>query len=313
MENAILNIVNLSHRYSTQWAIKDLNFKIEKNGIYGLLGSNGAGKSTAMNIVCGVLKQTSGEVYINGINTLKDPVNSKKSFGFLPQKPPLHIDLTVEEYLLHAARMRRVQENRCKEAVEDAMKKCDITHFRNRLIRNLSGGYQQRVGIAQAIIHSPEIVIFDEPTNGLDPNQILEIRNLITDIAKECTVIISTHMLSEVQAICDHILMIEQGDIVFTGTIREFDNYILPNSFITSLASPPSTNELMAIEGVVNVEELGGNSYRIKFKNADEVMERFINMSIEKSWHLKSAQLEKISLDAIFAELSTNVKRNKGI
>ena len=308
MENAILNIVNLSHRYSTQWAVKDLNFKIEKNGIYGLLGSNGAGKSTAMNIICGALKQTSGEVYINGINTLKDPVNSKKSFGFLPQKPPLHVDLTVEEYLLHAARMRQMPESKCKEAAEVAMKKCDITHFRNRLIRNLSGGYQQRVGIAQAIIHSPGIVIFDEPTNGLDPNQILEIRNLIKEIAEDRTVILSTHMLSEVQAICDYILMIEQGDIVFSGSMTDFDTYILPTSFVVSLASPPAVNEFMEIKGVLNVEELGGNSYRIKFENADDTMERFINTSIEKSWHLKSIQLEKISLDAIFSELSNNNK-----
>lgn len=308
MEKSILNIVNLSHRYTTQWAVKDLNFKIEKNGIYGLLGSNGAGKSTAINIVCGVVRQTSGEVYINGINTLKDPVESRKCIGFLPQKPPLYLDLTVEEFLLYAARIRRVPEGKCLAAVEMAIARCGIEKFRQRLIRNLSGGYQQRVGIAQAIIHSPSIVIFDEPTNGLDPNQVLEIRHLIKEIATSCTVLLSTHLLSEVHAMCDSILMIEQGEIVFSGDTVEFDNYIQPNTFEVSMAAPPSIHVLKEIEGVLGIDELGGNTYRVQFDDADLVMERFVNMGIENSWHLKSIKLDKISLDTIFAELSKKKK-----
>lgn len=308
MGKSILNIVNLSHRYATQWAVKDLNFKIDKNGIYGLLGSNGAGKSTTINIVCGVIRQTSGEVYINGINTLKNPVEARKYIGFLPQKAPLYLDLTVEEFLLYAARIRKVDESKCREAVDKVIERCDIDRFRNRLIRSLSGGYQQRVGIAQAIIHSPEVVIFDEPTNGLDPNQVFEIRKLIKDIAKNCTVLLSTHLLSEVHAMCDNILMIEQGKIVFSGNIEEFDNYIQPNTFQVCLASPPSVGVLSEIEGVDGIDALGANNYRVRFNDADLVMERFVNLSMERGWHLKSIKKDRISLDAIFAELS---KKNK--
>ena len=235
MGNSIVKVEHLSHRYSVQWAVRDINLDITENGIYGLLGSNGAGKSTTMNIMCGVLKQTEGNVYIQGINLKEDPVEAKKHLGFLPQKPPLQGDLTVEEFLSYVARVRQVERSQVKKTVEDVLERCGIMHFRKRLIRNLSGGYQQRVGIAQAIVHQPEFVVLDEPTNGLDPNQILEVRRLIKDIAAERTVILSTHILSEVQAICDYIYMIEQGRLVFNGTIDEFDNYIVPNTLLVTL------------------------------------------------------------------------------
>ena len=148
MEEPIVKIENLSHRYSVQWAVRDINFEITKNGIYGLLGSNGAGKSTTMNIMCGVLKQTEGNVYIKGINTREKPVEAKRHIGFLPQKPPLHMDLTVEEYLVHCANLRHIPAKEVKKAVMEVLGRCKITHFQKRLIRNLSGGYQQRVGIA---------------------------------------------------------------------------------------------------------------------------------------------------------------------
>lgn len=203
MENSIVKVENLSHRYSVQWAIRDINFEITKNGIYGLLGSNGAGKSTTMNIMCGVLKQTEGKVFIKGIDMREHPVEAKRHIGFLPQQPPLHPDLTVEEYLIHCANLRYVPKNKVKQAVDEVTVRCGISHFKKRLIRNLSGGYQQRLGIAQAIIHNPDFVVFDEPTNGLDPNQIVEIRHLIKEIAQDRTVILSTHILPEVQATCD--------------------------------------------------------------------------------------------------------------
>ncbi len=238
MNESILKIENLSHRYSVQWAIRDINFEINKNGIYGLLGSNGAGKSTTMNIICGVLKQTEGSVSIKGIDMRKDPVQAKRHIGFLPQIPPLHPDLTVEEYLVHCANLRYVPKNDVNKAVDEVTVRCGISHFKKRLIRNLSGGYQQRLGIAQAIIHNPDFVVFDEPTNGLDPNQIVEIRHLIKEIAQERTVILSTHILTEVQATCDHIYMIEQGSLVFSGSVDEFDNYIEPNSLLLSPGKP---------------------------------------------------------------------------
>lgn len=202
MANKIVEVKHLSHRYNTDWAINDINFEISMKGVFGLLGSNGAGKSTTMNIICNVLTQTEGEVVINGVNLRKDPITAKKFIGFLPQKAPLHTDMTVDEYLYHCADIRLMSKADISDAVERVKIKCGITHFSKRIIANLSGGYQQRVGIAQSIIHNPMFVILDEPTNGLDPNQILEIRRLIREIAEERAVLISTHILPEVQATC---------------------------------------------------------------------------------------------------------------
>ena len=174
MEATIVKVDHLSHRYSVQWAIRDINFEVPKHGIYGLLGSNGAGKSTTMNIMCGVLRQSEGDVYIKGICMSKNPVEAKRHIGYLPQNPPLHMDLTVTEYLEYCAALRYIPDREIPQAVKKVLERCGISHFSKRLLRNLSGGYQQRVGIAQAIIHNPDFVVLDEPTNGLDPNQILD-------------------------------------------------------------------------------------------------------------------------------------------
>ena len=304
MEKSVVRVENLSHRYNVQWAIRDINFEIDQRGVVGLLGSNGAGKSTTMNIICGVLKQTSGEVYINGVNSLKDPIAARKNIGFLPQKPPLYPDLTVDEYLRFCAEMRLVDPKKINRAVEETEERCGISHFKGRLLRNLSGGYQQRVSIAQAIIHDPKFVVLDEPTNGLDPNQIMEIRHLIRDIAKDRTVILSTHILTEVQAVCDHILMIEEGKLVFMGTVDEFDNYIIPNSLYVSMIDPPVADELAKIEGVLGVEELGNRNFRIRFTEAQEVIDQIVKLSAANDWRLSEVRVEKSSLDNIFAELS---------
>lgn len=300
----IVKVEHLSHRYSVQWAVNDISFEILGKGIYGLLGSNGAGKSTLMNILCGVLKQTRGDVWINGVNTREDAIGSKRFIGFLPQKLPLYRDLTVEEYLIYAAALRHVEDNQLYPAVNEVLELCHIDHFRNRLVKNLSGGYQQRVGIAQAIVHKPQLVVLDEPTNGLDPNQIMDIRSLIRNIAEERTVILSTHILSEVQAVCDHILMIEQGSLVFSGTVESFDNYIMPNTIFVSLAEAPTAEELRKIEGVIGVEELGGGNYRIRFTDAQSVMNRLVEKSAANRWGMTEIRLEKSSLDTIFAKLS---------
>jgi ABC-2 type transport system ATP-binding protein len=305
MHESIVKVQNLSHRYAVQWAIRDISFDISRPGIYGLLGSNGAGKSTTMNIICGVLKQTEGEVYINGINLKRDPVEAKRHIGFLPQKPPLHPDLTVEEYLAYSADLRRVPRREVAGAVRRAVERCGISHFSKRLIRNLSGGYQQRVGIAQAIIHEPRVVVLDEPTNGLDPNQILEIRYLIKEIAENRTVILSTHILSEVQISCDYIRMIEQGQLVFAGTVEEFDNYITPDTLFTVLAATPPLEELLAVPGVTGAEELEGMKYRLRFDaDVDTVIERLVETSVARGWRLLEVRVEKSSMHTVFAELS---------
>lgn len=310
MSTPIVEVKHLSHRYSVDWAIRDINFSIEKKGILGLLGSNGAGKSTTMNIICGVLNQTEGDVFINGIDLRKNPVEAKKHIGFLPQKPPLHPDLTVDEYLVHCAVLRRMPSSEIRKAVDYAKERCAISHFSNRLIKNLSGGYQQRVGIAQAIVHNPEFVVMDEPTNGLDPNQILEIRSLIKEIATDHAVLLSTHILSEVQATCKEIRMIEHGNMVFSGTMEEFDNYLVPNSLNVTLGNPPSMEELAKIPNVLNIDQTGPGMFRIRFTGDDSISEKIVTESVKGDWRLREITMERCSLDVIFAQLSGKLKNN---
>ena len=311
MEKSIVSVKNLSHRYSVQWAVKDVSFEINEKGVPGLLGSNGAGKSTTMNIICGVLNQTQGDVFINGVNLRENPVEAKKNIGFLPQQPPLYTDLTVGEYLRHAAFLRLVEPGKVDEAVDVALEKCSITHFRDRLIKNLSGGYQQRVGIAQAIVHNPQFVVLDEPTNGLDPNQIVDIRNLIRDIAKHHAVLLSTHILSEVQAICDNIYMIESGKLVFSGTMEEFDNYVAPESFIVEFANSPSKEVLENLTENNGIEALEDGSYRIFLKDDISITEKYIQESVKQNWNLKNIYVERASLSEIFAQLSGKAKNKQ--
>ena len=255
MEKSIVSVKNLSHRYSVQWAVKDVSFEINEKGVTGLLGSNGAGKSTTMNIICGVLNQTQGDVFINGVNLRENPVEAKKNIGFLPQQPPLYTDLTVGEYLRHAAFLRLVEPDKVDEAVDLALEKCSITHFRDRLIKNLSGGYQQRVGIAQAIVHNPQFVVLDEPTNGLDPNQIVDIRNLIRDIAKHHAVLLSTHIVSDVEYIADQILLMKDGSLVHHGTSQQL-LAAAPTQVWTCTVPRAQADQLLHQYPVVNLKTL---------------------------------------------------------
>ena len=302
----MLKIEGLSHKYTHQWAVKGINIDISGNGVFGLLGANGAGKSTIMNIVCGSLTPSEGKLYINDIDIEENALKAKSYLGYLPQNPPLYGDLTVEEYLNYCGQLHDIPKEELQTSVEAVMERCSITHFRNRLINNLSGGYKQRVGIAQAIIHRPKLVIFDEPTNGLDPNQILYVRNLIRDLATECTVVISTHILREVEALCSYIYMLNNGSMVFNGTIESFYNKIRPTSLLATFMAQPTRAEIMAIEGVSDVEELGGNHYRILFEgvDADAIAQEVTKYSVKRSWMLSELQSEGGSIDAIFALLS---------
>jgi ABC-2 type transport system ATP-binding protein len=308
MQEPIVKVIGLCHRYSVQWAIKDINIEINGHGVFGLLGANGAGKSTTMNIICGVLNQTHGDVFIKGVNLRQHPIEAKKYIGFLPQKPPLYPELTVEEYLQHTAKLRLMPYRNIKAALELVMEKCSLTHFRKRMIGNLSGGYQQRVGIAQSIIHQPDFVVMDEPTNGLDPNQILEIRELIKEIAEDRTVILSTHILQEVQALCDHIYMVNNGRMVFSGTMQEFDNYVLPNTLVITLLNAPAADELEKLEAIQQVEAIGLNKFRVQYADSREATEQLIAASTAHGWGIAEIYQEKNSLDRIFAALS--VKRS---
>lgn len=304
MDNAIVRIEHLSHKYASTWAIRDINMEISQTGIVGLLGSNGAGKSTTMNILCGALNQTEGDVYINGVNMREDPILAKKQIGFLPQQAPLYMDLTVDEYLNYCADLRLMSKDKIKGAVKEVKERCGIAHFSDRLIKNLSGGYRQRVGIAQAIIHQPKLVVLDEPTNGLDPNQIIEVRSLIKEIATDRAVIFSSHILSEVQVLCKEIKMIEGGRIVFADTMDAFNNYVEPHSALMAMENPPSEAELMTVEGVTKVEFLTARQVRVFFSGDQEIAERLVAASVQNGWRLREISLDKNALDEIFKQLS---------
>jgi ABC-2 type transport system ATP-binding protein len=304
LEKNIVSIANLSHRYTKTWAVREINFNIKEKGILGLLGSNGAGKSTIMNILCGVLSQTEGQILIDGIDLRQEPEKAKKLIGFLPQNAPLHLDLTVDEYLIYCAYIRDIPKSKIKSVLTQVKEKCGIADYSDRLIQNLSGGYRQRVGIAQAIIHEPRLVVLDEPTNGLDPNQILQVRQLILEIARERSVIFSSHMLSEVQATCKDIKMIEGGRLVFADTMEAFNNYIEPDSLLMSMNAAPPIDYLKAIEGVLDVEQLNDKDFRLRFKASATISEKIISESVRQDWRLTEITLERSSLDEIFAQLS---------
>jgi len=302
----ILKTEGLSHRYANaSWAIRDINLEIEQYGIVGLLGTNGAGKSTTMNIICGALNPTAGKVYINGIDLQAEPERAKKEIGFLPQNPPLYPDLTIDEFLTYSAELRFMEPRTIKRALEEVKERCGLTHISSRLIANLSGGYKQRVGIAQAIIHKPKLVVFDEPTNGLDPNQLIEARKLIKEIALDHAVLLSSHILTEIQLLCKEIIMIEGGKIVFSDTMDAFNNYMQPQSVLLRTEIPAQGAELLKVPGVSKVEFLTERQVRIYFDGDQAITERLASASMQHGWRLREVSFDKGLLDDVFKQLST--------
>lgn len=303
---SLLRVKDLSHSYDSgkTWAVNNINLEIKTIGVIGLLGSNGAGKSTTMNIVCGVLNQTSGLVEINGIDMIKNPTEAKRQIGFLPQDPPLYLDLTVYEYLSHCAKLRLIDRNKVSIAVNNVMEKVQITHFRDRIIKNLSGGYRQRVGIAQAIIHKPQLVILDEPTVGLDPNQIVEVRNIVSEIAEERTVLFSTHILSEVDQMCRDVIMIENGQVIFNDSLNSFREIESPDSLIVSFSNEVNLDDLIEISGVKSIERLNNGNYRLMIDEVDTISNRIVQKATIMKWSIKEVYFEQKSLDSIFSTLS---------
>lgn len=219
----LIEVTNLTKKYGKFTAIKDLNFKFEKGHVYGLLGPNGAGKSTTMNIITGCLAATEGKVTVNGFDIYDNAVEAKRFIGYLPEIPPLYVDMTPREYLTFVGKAKRIPKNSINEEIDSVIEKTGVKEVADRLIKNLSKGFKQRVGIAQAILGNPEIIILDEPTVGLDPTQLIEIRSLITELGKEHAVILSSHIMGEITAVCDYIIMIAHGKIVTEGTLEELE------------------------------------------------------------------------------------------
>lgn len=214
----MIEITHLTKKYGKHVVVDDLSLTVEKGKIYGFLGPNGAGKTTTMNMITGYLGATSGEIKINGFDILKQPQEAKKSIGYLPELPPLYMDMTVKEYMEFAAELKQISKSSRKADVEKAMEITGITGMKDRLIRNLSKGYKQRVGMAQAVLGFPQVIILDEPTVGLDPKQMIEVRELIKKLGEEHTIILSSHILSEISAVCDHIFIISKGKLVASDT-----------------------------------------------------------------------------------------------
>ena len=252
----MIEVKNLVKRYGNHTAVDGLNFTIEEGKIYGFLGPNGAGKSTTMNMITGYIASTSGEVLINGCNILDDAEKAKKYIGYLPEQPPLYFDMTVREYLQFVAELKKVPKKDRETMIEEIMDVVKIKEMPNRLIRNLSKGYKQRVGLAQAIIGYPEIIILDEPTVGLDPKQIIEIRDLIKSLGKNHTVILSSHILSEASAVCDYVLIIAHGKLVASDTPENLSKKAFEDDALELTVKGERDEIVSAVEAFENVDSV---------------------------------------------------------
>ena len=237
----MIEVQNLVKMYVDHTAVDHLSFRIEKGHIYGLLGPNGAGKSTTMNIMTGYLGATEGKVLIQGHDILKEPELAKKSIGYLPEQPPVYMDMTVREYLQFAAELKKIPKKEREKQMNDVIRMTGIREVENRLIQNLSKGYRQRVGLAQAILGFPEVIILDEPTVGLDPKQIIEIRELIRKLSKKHTIILSSHILAEIREVCDYIMIISRGKLVASDTPENLENRLTSSRHIELQAKAPVT------------------------------------------------------------------------
>ncbi|OYY80029.1 MAG: ABC transporter ATP-binding protein, partial [Methylophilales bacterium 16-45-9] len=265
MNNFTVEAIELTRLYGGREAVSDVSFTLTKGEVLGFLGPNGAGKSTTMKMLTGNLAPSHGSVKICGIDMIENPKEAKALIGYLPEMRPLYKELTVDEYLIMAARLHRVSAKHIKQAVETAKERCGLGHMSKRLIENLSNGYQQRVGIAQAIIHRPMVVILDEPTVGLDPIQIRDIRALIREVGGEHSVIISTHILPEVEMVCDHVQIIDKGKLVFNGSIDVLKRQRVGNKLLVGLRNAPNAQELLKINGVADAETLSTGLIRVRF------------------------------------------------
>ncbi len=307
----MIEVRNLVKRYGSHLAVDHLSFAVEKGQIYGFLGPNGAGKSTTMNIMTGYLGATEGEVLVNGHNMLKEPEEAKKLIGYLPEIPPLYTDMTVAEYLTFAAELKKVKRAEISAQVERVMEMVKLKDVERRLIRNLSKGYKQRVGLAQAVLGFPEIIILDEPTVGLDPKQIIEIRQLIRELAKDHTVILSSHILAEVREVCDYVLIISKGKLVASDTPDRLERLIEGEETLeVDVKGSRSQAEgiLKQIEGIkeLKFEDRGGGILGIQIQAADhrEIREELFFAFAEKKCPIYRMQLSKATLEDVFLELT---------
>ena len=301
---------NIVKRYGSNFALNGISFEIGEGEIVGLLGPNGAGKSTTMNILTGYLSATSGAAYINGINILDDPIAAKKCIGFLPEQPPIYPEMTVREYLDFVYELKGCELDR-EPHLAEVLAVVKLTDVKDRLIRNLSKGYKQRVGIAQALIGDPKVVIFDEPTVGLDPKQILEVRNLIRNLGKKHTVILSTHILAEVQAVCERVIIINKGNIIADARTEDMVKTIEDGYFYEVKICAPQRDALAAIKklpGVKSADATGARDgdayvYSVESVSGMDVRKSLFRLCAEKGWPMVGLMPVGTDLESVFIRL----------
>ena len=312
----MVEIKNLVKKYGTKYALDDISFTINGGEIVGFLGPNGAGKSTTMNIVTGYLASTSGTVVIDGKDIFDDPIEAKKLIGYLPEQPPLYMDMTVQEYLEFVFELKSCTLNK-KKHIDEICVITKIDSVRDRLIRNLSKGYRQRVGIAQAIMGNPKIIIFDEPTVGLDPKQIIEVRNLIRNLGKTHTVILSTHILSEVQSVCNRIVVINAGKIVADEKTENLTKTITENARYRVKVSGPQREVAQALRnvpGVLMVDSLNERDadafvYIIESAGNVDIRKKLFRTLVDRDWPMLGLEPVGADLEDIFIKLTDKKKK----
>ncbi len=306
MDTVTVEVRDLTRTYGNNAVVRDVNFNLNKGEVLGFLGPNGAGKSTTMKMLTGNLAPTAGTVRICGIDILENPRDAKALIGYLPETPPLYKELTVDEMLALAARMHGVSRGHVARAVAQTKERTGLLEMGGRLCENLSTGYQQRVGIAQAIIHNPMVVVLDEPTRGLDPIQIRDIRALIKELGGEHSVILSTHILPEVEMVCDHVQIIHQGQLVFSGAIDDLRASRKSSSLIVALRRPPGVDVLQALDGVA-AAEITADRIRLRLLESgatDSVAEGVVRAAVANDWGLYHVAPDATSLEDVFLHLT---------
>ena len=315
----MIEVKNLVKRYGDHTAVDHLSFEIEKGKIYGFLGPNGAGKSTTMNMITGYIASTEGTVVIDGHDILEEPEEAKKCIGYLPEMPPLYFDMTVLEYLKFVADLKKIPKDKKATMIEEIMEMVKITDMKNRLIKNLSKGYRQRVGIAQAVLGYPEVIILDEPTVGLDPKQINEIRDLIKGLKQKHTVILSSHILSEVSAVCDYVLIISHGKLVASDTPENLGKLAAGSNNLNLLVKGQKDTIRAALEAVEGVKEVtvkkspeeGVYAITVGTEENMDVREKVFYSMVNAGCPILEMQSKKVSLEEIFLELTESEKKVK--
>ena len=302
-----LEVRNLSKQFGQQWAVDNVSFEVQKGHVVGFLGPNGAGKSTTMKIATGFLPPTNGSVEVCGVDVQQNPLKVKKTIGYLAENNPLYLDMYVHEYLRFCGGLFGLRGQSLRSRVGEIIELCGLEQEQKKKIESLSKGYRQRIGIAQAMLHNPEVLILDEPTSGLDPNQLVEIRKLIKGISQNKTVIFSTHIMQEVQAICSRVIVINRGKIVADDSIRSLiDTASQKRAVTVEFEHPVDVQKLLKVKGILSVYTSDNGVYRIESEKAIDIRSELFRFATENNHSLIGLKVEEQSLESVFKQLTVD-------